>query len=412
MKRLSTLMLALVFSGMSFMAVAQSTSINYQAVLRDGSGNIMQNDNVTVVLTIREGSASGTDVYSESHSAMTNDYGLVNLAIGEGTVVSGSYTGINWGDDDHYLNISVNSTDMGTTQLVSVPYALHSQSAEKATDMSISELNDVSGAPSSGEVLKWDGSNWVPGTDLSGSGTSPWSITGSQVHYAGGVVSVKTTDAPAFFSSDLYIKDNQAGIELKSTGSNSASYLRFYNDVNEVLDFGLNGSAHGSAPNTGFIWQYANTDFRIGTNGAERLRIKNDGKVGIGTNAPDEALHVDGAVKVDQTTTAPDKNVVYGNSLPLAYGVIGSTGSILNDYGIASVTGPSTGEYVVTLDNAIAPGSWPIAIATPYQGDGSSEMVTYESSTGSNVITFRVTDETETLVNSTFSIVVFGTPAP
>ncbi len=111
-------------------------SFKYQAVLRDNVGNIIANQNVPTRITIHQGSGTGTTVYQETFSPTTNQYGLVNLNIGNGTVVSGSFAGINWGSNNYYIQIEVNTgsgyTDMGATQLLSVPYALYAQSAGTA----------------------------------------------------------------------------------------------------------------------------------------------------------------------------------------------------------------------------------------------------------------------------------------
>ncbi len=164
---------------------------NYQTVVRDGSGNILANQNVSLRFKIHETSAVGAVQYEESHSATTNDFGLVNLEIGGGVVGSGSFATIDWGSDSYYIEVELDPaggnsfTSMGTSQLLSVPYAL---SAEKASAMELSDLTNVSGTPSAGQVLKWDGAEWKPQNDLtSGGGGGSYSagtgisISGSNV---------------------------------------------------------------------------------------------------------------------------------------------------------------------------------------------------------------------------------------
>jgi len=108
-------------------------SFKYQAVLRDGAGQIIANQNTPIRISILQGSASGTVVYQETFSPTTNQYGLVNLNIGVGTVVSGVFAAINWGSNNYYIKIEVNAgsgyVDMGATQLLSVPYALYAETA-------------------------------------------------------------------------------------------------------------------------------------------------------------------------------------------------------------------------------------------------------------------------------------------
>ena len=125
---------ALLFSA-SFTFAQAPEGFNYQAVVRDGAGNIISNDNVTLRFTVREGNASGAMVYRETHSLTTNEFGLVTLHIGEGNANSGNFSDINWGKDKHYLQVEADPnggssfTNMGTTQFMSTPYAQYAKQA-------------------------------------------------------------------------------------------------------------------------------------------------------------------------------------------------------------------------------------------------------------------------------------------
>ena len=66
-------------------------AFKYQAVVRDASGNILANQNVSFRMSIYENSTTGIIVYSETHNVTTNNYGLSNLTIGTGTLVSGRF---------------------------------------------------------------------------------------------------------------------------------------------------------------------------------------------------------------------------------------------------------------------------------------------------------------------------------
>ncbi len=143
----------------------------YQTVVRDNLGAPVVNQGVSFRLNIHEASAAGTTVYSETHSATTNDFGLVNLEIGGGTVVSGTFSTIDWGSNNYYVEVEMDPaggtsyTSMGSTQLLSVPYAL---SSKTASDMELNDLSDVQGSPTNGQVLKWNGTTWQPQNDLGG----------------------------------------------------------------------------------------------------------------------------------------------------------------------------------------------------------------------------------------------------
>ena len=212
-------------------------ALKYQAVARDGIGNVLTNRAVSFRISILQGSASGSTTYSETHSKTTNGFGLVDLEIGHGTPVSGSFSGINWGSTVYFVKVEMDPNGgssyllMGTSQLLSVPYALLSKRAEigdgwgsqnvitdatlsgngatstplkiadngvnssKITDGSIvaadiansaittDKINPgaVTGAmiaqasATAGQALKWTGTTWAPSDDALGGLTLPFS---------------------------------------------------------------------------------------------------------------------------------------------------------------------------------------------------------------------------------------------
>jgi hypothetical protein len=107
--------------------------ISYQAVAFNTSGNPIVNGTVGVKISILDNSISGTVVYAETHTKSTNSQGLFNLNIGQGTPLSGTFPAINWGANSKFLKVEVdpnggaNYTTVGTTQLMSVPYALYAE---------------------------------------------------------------------------------------------------------------------------------------------------------------------------------------------------------------------------------------------------------------------------------------------
>jgi len=127
MKKLYQFIFAALLSA-SIMAQAPQ-SFKYQAVLRDGSGNIKANASANIGISILQGGASGSVVYSETHSAITNAYGIVNLDLGNGTPTSGTFANIDWSAGPYFVKVSVDGIDMGTSQLLSVPYALYAKTS-------------------------------------------------------------------------------------------------------------------------------------------------------------------------------------------------------------------------------------------------------------------------------------------
>lgn len=127
-----------LFLLMGTVLLAQSPqAINYQAVLRDASGSLIKSQSVSIRLSVLKGSATGSSSYTETHSVSTNDYGMVNLQLGNGSS-SDDFGAIVWGSDAHYLKVELDETggssykNLGTTQLVAVPYALYANTAGNA----------------------------------------------------------------------------------------------------------------------------------------------------------------------------------------------------------------------------------------------------------------------------------------
>jgi hypothetical protein len=100
-------------------------SFKYQTVVRDSSGEIIVNQQVNITLSILQGSAGGTVVCTEDFSPVTNDFGLVNLQIG--SIDPTAFAAIDWADGPYFTKVELDGNVMGTSQLLSVPYALYSE---------------------------------------------------------------------------------------------------------------------------------------------------------------------------------------------------------------------------------------------------------------------------------------------
>jgi hypothetical protein len=235
MRRLLFLFCMLAAALMSF---SQSPDFfQYQAIVRDANGDIVADQPVAFQISIISISVSGPVVYAENHSVTTNSFGLVTLTVGNGNPVSGSVQTIDWGSVAHYMKVEVDVaggtayTDMGTVQLLSVPYALYAKSSgsqfsgnyndltnipdmsgwdHDATDDFSGSYNDLtnvpaltgdvtgqldantvtaiqgmdvsSNIPANGQVLKWDNvsQTWEPSDDqLGAAGTTDGVVTGA-----------------------------------------------------------------------------------------------------------------------------------------------------------------------------------------------------------------------------------------
>jgi uncharacterized protein (TIGR02145 family) len=118
----------LIFITNIFFAQAPQ-GIPYQAVMRNADGTVMESSAVSLTFMIHDGSATGTVVYQESHSLNSNAQGLVSCVVGNGVVSQGNFANVNWGGGAKFLQVMMGSgaaqVDLGTQQLLSVPYALH-----------------------------------------------------------------------------------------------------------------------------------------------------------------------------------------------------------------------------------------------------------------------------------------------
>jgi hypothetical protein len=106
--------------------------MSYQAVIWDASGNLVSEKMVSIRISILQGSLAGNSMYSETHRLQTNTNGLVSLMIGGGINTIGKFSDIKWGEGSFFLKTETDPTGgnsysvIGTSQLVSVPYALYS----------------------------------------------------------------------------------------------------------------------------------------------------------------------------------------------------------------------------------------------------------------------------------------------
>ncbi len=134
MKKLLVLSIILLASVSSMFAQAPQ-GISYQTVVRNASGVPIPNQSITIRLSVVIGSPTGNIVYRETHSTATTPLGLVNLIIGQGTPITSTFSSISWGSDKHFLSVEIDPSGgsafqvMGTTELLSVPYALYAETS-------------------------------------------------------------------------------------------------------------------------------------------------------------------------------------------------------------------------------------------------------------------------------------------
>ncbi len=239
---------ALFITFLSFAQVPQG--ISYQAIALNGSGNPVVSSNVGVRLSVLDNSATGTVLYTETQTKTTNPQGLFNLVIGQGTVVSGTFSTINWGTNSKFLKVEMdvaggtNYTLVGTTQLLSVPYALAADSLVTSAGEGITlvspngtpyqvTVNDAGqlSLPTSGNTSTLPSTIYMYGTFNSYNPTTALLTT-----------LYNTVSTPNVVVNNAGYKYLTANTELKFLAQNNPSSIIY--GLNGSLQLIPNGSAH------------------------------------------------------------------------------------------------------------------------------------------------------------------------
>ncbi len=238
-------------------AYAQSPQkFSYQAVVRDGNEELATNQNIGLQISILEDSENGSAVYVERHFPTTNANGLVSLEIGTGTVISGNFEAIEWGEHAYFVQTETdldggsNYSISGTSQLMSVPYALYSLNGEPGPEGPQGETGPEGPAGPSGPAgpagqVGDDGQDGLDGED----GLSAYEVW----------LEEGNTGTENDFLSSLEGNDGQDGLLIDGTAEGNTPYW------------------DGNDWNTSSAFLY------------------NDGdRVGIDTTNPEASLHVAG----------------------------------------------------------------------------------------------------------------------
>lgn len=264
------ILLAILLAGFGLNAASAATdAINYQTVVRDSDGEPIINEEVELRFKVRSGSATGSLVYEETHEPTTNEQGLINVKIGRGTAITGDFSDIEWAEEEQHLEVNLDGESMGTQELVNVPYAIVSdhattaETAEELTNMpSLTNLNDVNAeSPDDEQVLKWDGSQWVPKEDE------------DTEYTAGDGLDLSGNEFSAENNSAIWNANRLKGNNIDSDNPSSGDVLQW--DGSEWSNSNLEPSK----------WSQSGSDIYF-----------DNGNVGIGTNDPHSRLGVEGNI--------------------------------------------------------------------------------------------------------------------
>lgn len=366
-------------------------AFKYQAVARNGAGEVLANQAVSFRISVLSGSAMGTAVYAETHSGKTtNGFGLVDLEIGKGSVSMGLFSAISWESNSYFLKVEMDPAGgsafqvMGTTPLLSVPYALHARTAEidNVNDADHDVTNEIqalsiSGAllslsrgggsvtlPSSvggdgwgtqtvvtdatlagqgtttqplkiaqqaattGQVLKWSGSMWYPGTDMAGITLPYYEKCSTNVAFVihnekgiaiEGLVTNDTNQGTGTGVMGESRMDNGTGVYGLASATTGTTFA-LKGESKSDNGFGLRAEAtHTSGSNFG-VWGISNSSKGVGVYGYNNAstgttcgvrggvnsssgfsgyfqggKFHVNGRVGLGTTEPAAGLHLKGS---------------------------------------------------------------------------------------------------------------------
>lgn len=274
--------------------------MSYQAVIRNSSNQLITNSSVGMKISILQGSISGTVVYTETQMPSTNANGLVTIDIGSGA----GFSAINWANGPYFIKTETdpsggnNYNIIGTSQLLSVPYALHSRTSESLTG-AITELDPIFGSSVAGGITGTDITNWNNKLDSEADG----SVTNELQVLSIGHDTVFLTNGgfvklPAGFDGQYA---SLAGAPANvSFFTNDAGYLTSFTEVdgsvsNEIQALSI---SHDTIflTNGGFVNLAPYHDTQWALNG-NNINNTNTGNVGIGTNGPICLLDVNGPIK-------------------------------------------------------------------------------------------------------------------
>lgn len=127
MKKITLLLLFIIPIALSAQA---PLGIPFQAIARNGSGNVLVNQNIRVRFSILTGSINGSIIYAEKDTT-TSNLGLFTLTVGSGTAQAGTFGGVNWNSGTKFLQVEIDPNggisyiNLGASQMMSVPYALY-----------------------------------------------------------------------------------------------------------------------------------------------------------------------------------------------------------------------------------------------------------------------------------------------
>ena len=294
-------------------------AFQYQAIARDNAGLPLISQNINLRVSLISGSTTGTILYAETHSPTTNQFGLFTLEIGQGTVANGTFNSISWGTNAHYMKVEMDESggtayqDMGTVQLISVPYALHAASVDNADDADADPSNEIQTLAISGQDLTISSGNTVT---LPSATVQTLSKTGSDITLSdgGGTVTLNDDDA----SNEIQMLSiSGTTLTISGSGGNSVTLPGGGGTLDDAYDFGGSGAGRTITVDAGEV------EFTTSTPSGIAVRTTNS-NTGAGiVSETSNAANGFSAIQANTNSTASGAAAIVGNTTGSAYAVAG-----------------------------------------------------------------------------------------
>jgi len=245
MKKLYSILTTVLITASVFAQAPEKMS--YQAVIRDAGNTLVTSQAVGMQINILQGSVSGTAVYVETQTPTTNINGLVSIEIGAGAIVSGAFNTIDWSTGPYFIKTETDPiggttyTITGTSQLMSVPYALHAKTAESVTG-GITETDPVYIVSEAANITAND-ITVLSNTSGTNTGDQSISRTGTTVTLTNGGT---FTDSVNTYTAGTNITISASNV-ISASSSAGTHYLgeEFGGGVIYHLYIGSDGNQHG-----------------------------------------------------------------------------------------------------------------------------------------------------------------------
>ena len=300
MKQLLLTYLLAFFLGTSMLIGQDTRGFTFQAIARGIDGQVIKNrPNLSVSFSMHLGHATGPEIFRETHTTATNQFGLFSLEIG--AIESFTFANIDWSQDRYFLSVEVDGRLLSSQELLAVPF---SKVSKTATNMKMANLIDVDDIqPEENQILKWNGNSWRPAEDQGGGSDQLWNQTGTHIHYSSGNVGIGVK-APA---ADLEVAGDILVSNQLEIGDSRSTQIRHYIDADRSAVIELYGGNHNKTIElldrlgAGFIRGYGNNgafNFSFG----EIPGYPNHGFIGVygaNGNIMDPAADLEAGIQVD-----------------------------------------------------------------------------------------------------------------